>query len=415
MSPTILRPYQQKAIDDTRQAFRGGRKAPLIIMPVGSGKTLTAATMAKSAAGKGKRVLWVAHTRELVKQAESALDGAADVCTIQSKPSQAYDIVFIDEAHHYNYNTFSDRIREIPLRIGLTATPRDGMGDLFDCIVEGPSIAKLTAEGVLVPAEVLRPIRALRSGELAMHPVDAYEQHAPGRKAIVYALRVEEAERYAEEFKRRGLGAEVVHGGLSTRERDLRFRRHKTRSSPILVNCLIATEGYDDPEVDALILARGVGTLSLYLQIIGRGVRRGGPDKSKCILADLRGASHIFGEYTQDLQFSLEGDAIRPKSGGARLCPVCSSILGGIGICGACGWESDSDGANSNICLGLKLDKYAEKKAQPEAVKISDLANYMLQARLRGYPLGWALKKFEGIHEHPPPSHWIYKAKKLLP
>ncbi len=399
--------YQDKIIDDTTRAIRGGCKAPLIVCPCGGGKTRTAARLAHTAVSRGRRVLWVAHTTELVQQAQAVLTGV-DVCTIQSKPTGSYDLVIVDECHHFSNNQFSGRVRDIPYRIGLTATPQraDGspMGDLFDTIVTGPSIKTLTDSGILVPAEVIRPEKYIKG--LAMDPIAAYDKHCAGRKAIIYTASV----KHATDLAARDPRIVAVYGSMPAQARRRAFQSHKSGEVPILVNCLIATEGYDDPSVSAIIIARSVGSLSLYLQIIGRGIRRS-EGKTDCLVVDLRGVSHMHGDYMQDLEFSLDGEGIKRAGGASGLCPICSSVLVS-GVCGGCGREPDE--MELPKVLNLKLDKFAHKRAQPEAVKISDLAYYMVQARVRGYSMYWALKKFEGIHKHPPPQEWIRKAKQRI-
>jgi hypothetical protein len=318
------------------------------------------------------------------------------------------DGILTHNCHHFSNNQFSGRVRDIPYRIGLTATPQraDGspMEDLFDTIIAGPSIKTLTDSGILVPAEVIRPEKYIKG--LAMDPIAAYDRHCAGRKAIIYTASV----KHALELEARDKRIVAVYGSMPAQARRRAFQSHKSGEVPILVNCLIATEGYDDPSVSAIIIARSVGSLSLYLQIIGRGIRRS-EGKTDCLVVDLRGVSHMHGDYMQDLEFSLDGEGIKRVGGASGLCPICSSVLVS-GVCPGCGREPDE--MELPKVLNLKLDKFAHKRAQPEAVKISDLAYYMVQARVRGYSMYWALKKFEGIHGHPPPQTWIQKAKQRI-
>ena len=50
----VLRSYQERAIEDLRDAFRWGRRAPLLVMPTGAGKTVVFAAIAASATERGK-------------------------------------------------------------------------------------------------------------------------------------------------------------------------------------------------------------------------------------------------------------------------------------------------------------------------------------------------------------------------
>ena len=63
-----LRPYQNELLDKTRQAYREGYKAPCIVSPCGSGKSVMMAEMARCATQKGNSVLFLVHRQELCEQ-----------------------------------------------------------------------------------------------------------------------------------------------------------------------------------------------------------------------------------------------------------------------------------------------------------------------------------------------------------
>lgn len=71
-----LRFYQQKGVDDIRRAYQSGYKAPLFVMPTGSGKTVVFAHIAATSAAKGKRVLILVHRIELIRQTAAKLRDA---------------------------------------------------------------------------------------------------------------------------------------------------------------------------------------------------------------------------------------------------------------------------------------------------------------------------------------------------
>ena len=63
--PIVLRPFQQQMIDDTRQAYREGARAPLVVAPTGSGKTVFFSAVVKGAESRGNRVAILAHRIQL--------------------------------------------------------------------------------------------------------------------------------------------------------------------------------------------------------------------------------------------------------------------------------------------------------------------------------------------------------------
>ena len=71
--PLTLRDYQVADIEALRDAYRKGAKAPLYQLATGGGKTVVFSHIVQSSAAKGKRVLVLAHRRELVKQASMNL------------------------------------------------------------------------------------------------------------------------------------------------------------------------------------------------------------------------------------------------------------------------------------------------------------------------------------------------------
>ena len=118
-----LRSYQQRAIDDLRNAYRFGYRAPLLCLPTGGGKTIIFTAIAQASAARGRRVLILVHRRELLRQASEKLRWAglehgliaagiepspaavqvASVQTIARRLSGIdwqLDLIIIDEAHH---------------------------------------------------------------------------------------------------------------------------------------------------------------------------------------------------------------------------------------------------------------------------------------------------------------------------
>ena len=86
----------------------------------------------------------------------------------------------------------------------------------------------------------------------------------------------------------RGHRAVVIHGKLPASERKRALDAHARGA--VLVNCMVLTEGWDSPETSVCILARGCGSVSTYLQIVGR-VLRPSPGKDHAVLIDLTGRS----------------------------------------------------------------------------------------------------------------------------
>ncbi len=219
-----LREYQERAITDLRAAYTAGRRAPCLVLPTGGGKTIVAAEIIRSATARGRRVLFMAHRSELIDQTVSKLEmsGVTDVRMIRAaqdvgNPIAAVtvasvqtltmprwagrlpraDLVVFDECHHVVADSWARLATAYSdaLLMGMTATPQrsDGrpIGDIFDSIVVGATVAELTALGHLVPCRVWAPPMTLDTAELALSPVEAYQQHnAPSSSASPSSTRV---------------------------------------------------------------------------------------------------------------------------------------------------------------------------------------------------------------------------------
>src|SRR5262249_37165680 len=131
-----LRPYQVDVIDRVAAEIAAGRRRVLLVAPTGSGKTVIAAAIIAEAAEAGRRILFVAHRREIVAQPVAKLYAVGvDAAVIQAgfppRPGQAVqvasiptlharairgsamemppaDILIIDEAHHARATTYGD-------------------------------------------------------------------------------------------------------------------------------------------------------------------------------------------------------------------------------------------------------------------------------------------------------------------
>jgi ATP-dependent helicase IRC3 len=325
-----LRPYQAEALQ--ARAESEARRA-LVALPTGGGKTVCFAHqgMRHIAGHPGDRVLVLVHTDELVQQAVRKISDvaphlsvgivkasinqtAADVivASVQTlrNPKRLAQLrsvghVIVDEAHHATAKSYMDilvglgcfddtsRVRAT----GYTATPArgdgKGLGTVWQELVFRKDIVWMVRQrylvnprgiSIMVPDLDLRAVKATRSdfreGELgealaeSLAPqvvAEAIIEHARDRKSLMFCPTVASAEVFAAAMDEAGIPARVIHGGMSLEERRNVLAWHKRGT--VLVNCMILTEGYDDPEVDCVVIARPTKSQPLYIQMAGRGLR----------------------------------------------------------------------------------------------------------------------------------------------
>lgn len=385
-----LRPYQQQAIADLRQAFRSGVRAPLLVAPTGMGKTVIFSAITQAAAARGRRVLILVHRRELIRQASAKLtqsgvnhgivaagfqpsDHSVQVASVQTLARRLDrhhwqpDLIVIDEAHHAIAGTWANVISLWPdsLLLGVTATPvrQDGrgLGAMFDRLILGPSTADLMAAGYLTPVKIYAPPQVAdltgirtRTGDYANDQAAAamtrptvtgdaithYQRIAAGQPAIAFCCNVNHATTVCDAFNAAGISAATLLG--NTTDRDALVARFAAGALQVLVTVDVVSEGFDCPGAAVAILLRPTQSEGLYLQQVGR-VLRPSPGKAAAIILDHVGNVHRHGFPDDHRDWSLD-DRLRTSKGGQpapciRTCEACFAAFAPQPICPCCGAE----------------------------------------------------------------------------
>lgn len=390
---TVLRPYQQKAVEEIRQQYRTGHKRVLCVAPTGAGKTVLFSHIAQKAVERGSRVLVLAHRRELVAQASQKLGAlgvshgiiqagfrpapqkpvqVASIQTLLARPNAMTmaDLVVIDEAHHTTtangYQRILERFRGASV-LGVTATPwrldGQGLADLFQGHVLTCTPRQLRDQGFLVPVggweyEGIDTSSArVRGGDFVAQDMQAaatsrrvvgdivseWLKFSPGKRTVLFAVTVEHSRQMVEAFKREGVPAEHLDGETPTAERDAVLARLRSGQTLVVCNCNVLTEGFDCPELEVCILARPTLSTALYLQMVGRALRTA-PGKTTARIHDHAGCLAAHGHPYGDRDYSptttarvARRDAEKRGEASSRRCPECKSVLAGW-PCDACGY-----------------------------------------------------------------------------
>lgn len=364
------RPYQIDAIADLRNSVAGGSRSPLLVMPTGSGKTLVAASLIRSAAAKGKTALFLAPRRELVYQTADKLTAlgvehgiimageqpsfmpsvqVACVPTLYRRcfrdgepvqsamfgrgfPLPPADLVIIDEAHA-NFSAMASRILAAyprAVKIGMTATPARsdgrGLGELYDRLVLGPSVSELTRLGYLVPARYygatqadLSAVRmqagdyhrgdlgeAMNKPKLVGDVVENWLRICPERQTVVFAVNRAHALALHREFERTGIASDYLDGETPNDERKSILQRHANGDIRVLCSVDVLSYGWDQPSAACAIIARPTKSVARYLQVAGR-VLRPYPGKDDCVIIDHAGVVADLGFVDDEQPWSLDG------------------------------------------------------------------------------------------------------------
>ncbi len=123
----------------------------------------------------------------------------------------------------------------------------------------------------------------------------AYTEHAADRKGIVFAPTVDSAYAFQSAFLAAGFTCEVVHGKLGREERRAILRRLKSGETQVVANCMVLTEGFDEPTVSCAVIARPTKSSGLYQQMVGRVLRPdltlAPADRGHALILDVVGVS----------------------------------------------------------------------------------------------------------------------------
>ena len=128
-----------------------------------------------------------------------------------------------------------------------------------------------------------------------------------GKRTICFAVTVAHATHLAETFEEEGIAAAAVTGDTSMQERQKLYQALHTGAIKVLTNVQVLTEGYDEPLIECIVMARPTQSRALFIQCIGRGLRLA-PGKTCCLLLDLTDNSLKHQIAPQHLDTTLQKD-----------------------------------------------------------------------------------------------------------
>lgn len=330
----FLYDYQRLAVDEILDAFRKGKRTPLLYAPTGSGKTVIACQLIGHFNWNKKRSIFVVDRKKLVTQAAKHLRylglkvgimqaGNSDysdsddviVCTIQTLANRKFhgkvDLVIIDEAHilHKSHKKLIKEWNAVKF-LGLSATPiRPGLGNYFDKLIKTASIKELTQKHYLVPVEPFSPsvsdilsvlknvkitagdyqinqlAKAMNNKVLIGDIVLEWQKLGKNRQTLCFCVSIEHSMEVAKQFRDEGIPALHLDGNASDEERAVAFEQFENKTVRILCSVNLIGIGVDLPIASCAIIARPTMSLALHIQFIGR-VLRTFPGKENAILID---------------------------------------------------------------------------------------------------------------------------------
>ncbi len=358
------------------------RHRNLLVAATGTGKTITAALdykALKQELGGDPTLLFVAHREEILRQSQRAYrevlaDGTfgelmvrgsrpehwrhvfASVQSLHARgldsfvPGQ-FDVIVIDEFHHAEaatYRKIIDHFKPVEL-LGLTATPERADGKrVQDEFFDGRIAAEMRLwqalqDDLLCPFhyfgvhdntdlstvswrqgayDTAELTNVLTAGDAqARQVVKAIQDKISNplaMRALGFCVSVRHAHHMAEAFSRSGLSARALSGATPAKERKQALDDLKSGAIQVLFTVDLFNEGLDIPDVDTLLLLRPTSSATIFLQQLGRGLRRS-PNKAVLTVLDFIGYQRkefrfedqfraLTGQTRNGLEQSLEQD-----------------------------------------------------------------------------------------------------------
>jgi superfamily II DNA or RNA helicase len=217
-----------------------------------------------------------------------------------------FGVLVIDEAHRAPGDSYKDIINYFTqgnpdLRVlGVTATPdradEESLGQIFESVAFDYEILDAIHDGWLVPIDQQfvyvagldfshtrttagdlngADLASVMEAEENMQGVAGASLEIIGsRRAIVFTASVKQAEMLSNIYNRHREGmADWVCGKTNKDDRASMLARFKAGDIQVVCNCGVLTEGFDDPGVEVIIMARPTKSRSLYAQMAGRSTR----------------------------------------------------------------------------------------------------------------------------------------------
>lgn len=308
-----LRPYQEKAIQASKTYFSKKKNGTLVI-PTGGGKTFTAWQLLKEAIQNNQKILWVVHREYLIDQSLNELktlfpdiktsmwtadtkdsDGQVVYCMVLSSRTLEghFDWVIIDEAHRAAADSYINLLNRISYtkKLCLTATPErldnksiDGGEIIYqvsykDLVDQGylakpnlviiktgqAPIVKFNVNGDLT-SESLKLLNVKNRNELVAKIVN--DNRKTYGKTLIFACDIE----HVNELQKLIPGSLALHSKM-TEDKNKILKQFQDNKDAILINCEVFTEGFNQPDIKTIVMARPTTSKALWVQMIGRGSR----------------------------------------------------------------------------------------------------------------------------------------------
>ena len=336
--PQDIKPnFMQIQALNNLESLRSYAKRGLLISATGTGKTYLSGFDVKNS--KAEKVLFIAHRKTILSKAKKTFEtiikdkkmkiyGEDDydapyvfamIQTLSKKehlenfPKDYFDYIIIDEVHHGGAKSYQNLINYFTPKfmLGMTATPERGdnfdIYQLFDhniayeirlydalredllCPFHYFGISDIEIDGELISEKTT--IKKLTAESRVNHILEKSKFYGySGEKlhALIFVSRVEEALELTEKMKLKGIKCEALTGDDSDKKREETISKFEEGKIEYIITVDIFNEGVDIPCINQVILLRPTESSIVYIQQLGRGLRKY-KDKEYVVVLDFIG------------------------------------------------------------------------------------------------------------------------------
>ena len=322
IKPNSMQVQALKNLEETRKE----NDRALLISATGTGKTYLSAFDVKQA--NAKKILFVAHRKVILERAKISYQKIlknkkmeifdsnfqindkdevifAMIQTLNKEknlnifPKDYFDYIIVDEVHHGGAKTYQSIFEYFNPKflLGITATPErtddfniyqlfnynvayeirleDAMKEELLCPFHYFGISDILIDGKSVDEKT--SIKNLTSDERVEHILDKSRYYSySGEKlhCLIFVSKVEEAKILVEKFLEKNIKAVALSSENSDNEREEAIKKLEQGEIDYIVSVDIFNEGVDIPCVNQVILLRPTTSAIVYIQQLGRGLRK---------------------------------------------------------------------------------------------------------------------------------------------
>ena len=341
-----LYPYQKYFKDEFFKSVDEGMKHICCGLVTGGGKTAISSSIIRDYLEQNQTCIFIVPRLTLLNQTKEAFDFLekdygkiqiiqggrkfdqkkllfiASLKTIVRRKIEQVNptLIVIDEAHIGHGCKDQKLLKEkfpTAIFLYLTATPHDAYGhdfEGFDRIIKYKTKKFYIENGYLSSMESYIPMvpnlsnvstvggdynigdldRELNNSFIVGNIVASTKKLIQYRKTLVFCVTIKHTQLMAQEFRDAGFIAQEYHSKMKTDDREKKLQDFKDSKIQILISVSSLNEGVNVKDVECLLIARPTKSASLWVQIVGRGLRSS-PGKQSCLLLDCGGCIDFLG------------------------------------------------------------------------------------------------------------------------